>query len=112
MKSVHVFTLLLLITYIACDCKGGVLPSDATVDKCKNDNDGSNYCCYQEAPKKSIKKFCTTIKKYEYEHIKVYVDSEKVFGGDNYETKDDDVKIDCKSYFLQFSLIILILLFL
>ena len=28
------------------------------------------------------------------------------------ETKDDDVKIDCKSYYLQSSLIILILLFL
>jgi hypothetical protein len=112
MKSVHAFILLLLITYIACNCKGLVSPSDANVDKCKGDNDGDGYCCFMEAPKKDIKKFCTPLKKYEYEHIKVYVEFEKVFGGENYETKDDDVKIDCKSYYLQFSLIILILLLL
>ena len=112
MKSVHVFILLILITYIACDCKGNVSPSDASVDKCKSDNDGNGYCCFKEAPKKNTKKYCTSLSKYEYDHINVYVEKEKVFGGENDETKDDDVKIDCKSYYLQSSLIILILLFL
>ena len=112
MKSVHVFILLILITYIACDCKYTVSPSDASVDKCKSDNDGNGYCCYMETPKKTIKKKCEDISKYTYEHIKVYIEEEKVFGGDDYKTKDEDVKIDCKSYYLQFSLIILMLLFL
>jgi hypothetical protein len=112
MKSVHVFILLILITYIACDCKYTVSPSDASVDKCKSDNDGNGYCCFMETPKKNTKKRCRTLSKYEYDHINVYVDYEKVFGGEDYETKDDDVKIDCKSYYLQSSLIILILLFL
>lgn len=110
MKSVHAFILLLLITYIACDCKGGV--TDASVDNCKNNNDGNGYCCYKEAPKSSKTKKCTSLSKYEYDHIKVVVEYDKVFGGDKYDTKDDDVKIDCRSYYLQSSLIILILLFL
>ena len=110
MKSVHAFILLLLITYISCDCKGGV--SDYTVDNCKNNNDGNGYCCYMETPKSSTKKSCLDLSKYEYDHIKVIIENGKVFGGDNHETKDDDVKIDCKSYYLQSSLIILILLFL
>ena len=110
MKSVHAFILLLLITYISCDCKGGV--TDFTVDKCKNNNDGNGYCCYMETPKSSTKKDCIDLSKYQYDHIKVIIENGKVFGGDNHETKDDDVKIDCKSYYLQSSLIILILLFL
>jgi hypothetical protein len=110
MKSVHAFVLLLLIAYITCDCKDSV--TDPSVDNCKNNNDGNGYCCYMETPKKTNKKRCKDITKYEYDHIKDYIEFKKVFGGDNEETKDDDVKIDCKSYYLQFSLIILILLFL
>jgi hypothetical protein len=110
MKSVHTFILLLLITYISCDCKGGV--TDFTVDNCKNNNDGNGYCCYKETPKSSTQKRCSSLSKYEYDHIEVIIEDAKVFGGDNGETKDDDVKIDCKSYYLQSSLIILILLFL
>ena len=109
MKSVHAFISLLLITYIACDCKGGV--TDYSVDNCKNNNDGSGYCCYIESPKSTDKKDCIDLSKYEYDHIKVYVDYMKVFGTGK-EEKDDDLKIDCKSYYLQSSLIILILLFL
>ena len=112
MKSVHLFILLLLVVYIDCACKGGVSNSDASVDKCKSDNDGNGYCCFMETPKKTNKKKCEDLTKYEYDHIKVYIDYEKVFGGDDGKTKDKDVKIDCKSYYLQFSLIILILLFL
>jgi hypothetical protein len=65
-----------------------------------------------ETPKSSTKKDCIDLSKYQYDHIKVIIENGKVFGGDNHETKDDDVKIDCKSYYLQSSLIILILLFL
>ena len=110
MKSVHAFILLLLITYISCNCNGGV--TDFSVDNCKNNNNGNGYCCYMETPKSSTKKDCIDLSKYQYDHIKVIIENGKVFGGDNHETKDDDVKIDCKSYYLQSSLIILILLFL
>lgn len=112
MKSVHAFILLLLITYIACYCKGGVSNSDASVDKCKSDNEGDGYCCYVETPKSNPSKSCEDITKYQYDHIKVYVEGYKVFGGDDGKTKDKDAKIDCNSYYLQYSLIILILLFL
>ena len=107
MKSVQAFILLLLIAYITCSCKGNVSPSDASVDKCKSDNDGDGYCCYIETPKSSTKKDCVGYSKYQYDHIKVIVEDAKVFGGDDGETKDDDVKIDCKSYYLQSSLIII-----
>ena len=110
MKSVHSFILLLLITYITCTCKKAAV-TDPSVDNCKNNNEGDGYCCYLDAPNSSYKKACWSIEKYVYDHIKVYVDYMKVFGTGE-EKKDDDLKIDCKSYYLQSSLIILILLFL
>ena len=110
MKSVQILSLFLLITYITCICQNRV--TDYTVDNCKNDNTGEGYCCFYEAPKKTQSKGCLSLTKYEYDHIKVYAENEKVFGGDDYKTKDKDAKIKCKSNYLQISLLILILLFL
>ena len=110
MKSVQILCLFLLITYITCICQYRV--TDYSVDNCKNDNTGEGYCCYYEAPKKTQSKGCMSLTKYRYDHIKVIADYYKVFGGDNYDTKDKDAKIKCKSNYLQISLIILIILFL
>ena len=112
MKSIQIFTLFLLIINITCICQGQVSSSDASVDKCKNDNTGDGYCCYIEAPKSNPDKGCIPITKYEYEHIKVYADYLKVFGGTDRKTKDKDLKIKCNSQYFQMSLILLLLLFL
>lgn len=111
MKTVQILCLFLLITYITCTCQYKV--TEYSEDNCKNDNTREGYCCYYEAPKKTKgSKGCLSLSKYQYDHIKVYADYYKVFGGDNYDTKDKDAKIKCKSNYLQISIIILILLFL
>ena len=56
-------------------------------------------------------KSCISISNYQYDHIKDYVKLKQIFGGDKGETEDKDVKIDCKSFDLKFSSIILLLLF-
>ena len=112
MKTIQIFTLLLLIAYIACLCKGQVSSSDASEDKCKNDNTGDGYCCFVEAPKSNPSKGCVPITKYQYDHIKVLAEYNKVFGGNDGKTEDKDAKIKCNSQYLQISLILLTLLFL
>lgn len=110
MKLIHILCFFLLIEYIACLCSKQV--TDPSVDNCKNANSGDGYCCYLEAPKRSTSKGCYPLTKYQYDNIKTIVKSMKVFGGDNQDTEDKKVKIDCKSFYLQISSIILILLFL
>ena len=46
-----------------------------------------------ETPKSNTQKDYTNITKYQYENIKVFVKFEKVFGGKDGITKDDDVKL-------------------
>ena len=60
---------------------------------------------------KLLKVIHTNISKYQYENIKVFDELPKVFGDKDGITKDDDAKVDSKSFYLKFSLIILILLF-
>jgi hypothetical protein len=57
-------------------------------------------------------KGCTSITNYEYDNIKTFVKCRQTFGGKNGDTEDKDAKIDCKSFYLQFTSIILILLLL
>ena len=89
-----------------------MLKADYSADNCKSANKGDGYCCYIETPKRTIKKYCYDISKYEYDHIDVMVDSYKTFGGDNRDTEDKDVKIDCNSLNLKICSFLLILLIL
>lgn len=109
MKFNQIVIFNILIAYIICSC--GTY-TDASVDNCKNANTGDGYCCYVETPKSNPSKYCSSLTKYRYDHIDTIVESLKVFGGDNSETEDKDVKIDCNSFNLEISSFILILLFL
>ena len=53
-----------------------------------------------KTPKKNTKKSCISLSKYLYENIKVFAEFEKVFGGKDGITKDDNVKADNKSFYL------------
>ena len=109
MEFIHTLAFLLLIGSIICNC--GTY-SDPSKDNCKKANTGDGYCCYYETPKDtSDPKGCESFSKYEYDNIKTIVKYWKTFGGDG-ETEDKDVKIDCKSFYLQLSSIIIILLLL
>ena len=116
MKTKIIFAILILLKIVVgedgCDYTKWT-ESDASVDKCKAALVGSGYCCYYNYPKRtSYKKGCVHLSKYQYDHISVMVKYGQTFGGDNDETEDKDASIDCKSFYLQFSLLILILLFL
>jgi hypothetical protein len=113
MKFIHTLAFLLLIGYIICDETTCRTEANPTVDNCKKINVDGGHCCYYESPKRTTySKGCTSITNYEYDNIKTYAKYEQTFGGDNKETEDKDAKIDCKSFFLQFTSIILILLLL
>ena len=109
MNFIHFLGFFLLIEYITCDCNTVTDPSE---NNCKNAKTGDRYCCYYETPKSSTTKGCISFSKYQYDNIKTIVKSWKTFGGDDGDKEDKDVKINCKSFYLQISSIILILLFL
>ena len=111
MKFIHTLAFLLLIGYIICDaCKAEANPSK---DNCKKITVEGGHCCYYEAPKSNNHpKGCTSITNYMYDNIKTYAKYMKTFGGDDGETEDKKAKINCKSFYLEFTSIILILLLL
>ena len=119
MKIVLVIFLLSLLNIVFvksydnyCD-ETKIKEDDYSVDKCKDAKKGDGYCCYYERPAMTeYKKGCTSLSKYDYEHVDVLVKYYQTFGGDKGETEDKDALLDCKSQSLQFSLIILLLLFL
>ena len=114
MKFIHTLAFLLLIECIICQgsnpCYSETNPSK---DNCKKITVEGGHCCYFEAPKSNDHpKGCTPITNYVYDNIKTYAKYMKTFGGDDGETEDKKAKIECKSFYLQFTSIILILLFL
>ena len=111
MKFIHTLAFLLLIGYIICDACNQV--TDPSVDNCKKVTITDKHCCYYETPKDTdYPKGCESFTNYQYDNIKTIVKEWKTFGGTNGETEDKDVKIDCKSFYLQISSFILILLLL
>ena len=115
MKFGQFIILMIIIENIVCTCdftNDKLSKNDYSVDNCKSANKGDGYCCYIETPKRTIKKYCYDISKYEYDHIDVMVESWKTFGGDKGDTEDKDVKIDCNSLNLKICSFLLILLIL
>ena len=111
MKLIKIFFFMLIISNIICEDCLDVSTNDASVDKCKNAKTSKDHCCYYETPKDTNdKKGCRELSNYQYDNIKVIVKSLKTFGGTKGEEKDDDAKIDCKSSYIQNSLIILMIL--
>ena len=113
MKFIHTLAFLLLIGYIICDGDACEAVTDPSVDNCKKITIAEHHCCYYETPKDtSSPKGCNSFSNYEYDNIKTVVKYWKTFGGTDEKTEDKDVKIDCKSFYLQVSSFILILLLL
>lgn len=111
MKFIHTLAFLLLIGYIICDACSDV--TDPSADNCKKITIAEHHCCYYETPKDtSDPKGCESFSNYEYDNIKTIVKYRKTFGGTDGKTEDKDAKIDCKSFYLQISSFILILLLL
>ena len=113
MKIIQSLTLIIILSNIICGedyyCDGTT--AEPNTENCKKLKTGDGHCCYIEATKSNPSKDCIPISNYKYDNIKDYVKYIQKFGGDYGDTEDKDVKIDCKSFELKFSSIILLLLF-
>ena len=106
MKFVELIIVLCLIIFSYQTCSGGTKKEDC---KAENLSDGEKklgyeYCCYFED---GDNKGCSELTKYQYKHIKDYAKIMRLTG-----PISEDAKIDCKSFYLQISLLSLLLLLL
>ena len=114
MKILQLLIFLILFIYISSDACRAINPSNAA--DCKDEvlenkkKDNGVHCCYftyKEAEDNTETKGCVEVSKVGYENIKDYIKNMEINNEDAY-----DVNVDCKAIYLQFSLIILFLLFL
>ena len=115
MKNIHIFLLYIIIKNIICNyyCDWSlIVDNEPSVEVCNNARIEPGYCCYYEAPKYDEKR-CEDFSQYQYDHIDAIVKYRKAFGKyDDEEVEDKNLKIDCKSFYLEISSLIILLLFL
>ena len=107
MKTFHIFCILCLFIYTYQQCS----KSDAQKSDCKKENlspsekdDKKEYCCYY---KNGDSARCTGLTKYQYDHIKDFVKYKKLTSN-----VKDDAEIDCKSFYLEFNILVLLFILL
>jgi hypothetical protein len=108
MKAFQLICILCLFIYTYQQC----FKLNAQKEDCKKENFDSDekeakkeYCCYY---KNGDTTACTSLTKYQYEHIKDWVKSQKL---SDYNIKDD-AEIDCKSFYLEFNILVLLFILL
>ena len=103
MKFFELIIVLCLIIFTYQDCNDNNKKED-----CKLSDDdkkrGYEYCCFVED---GDSKDCIGLTKYQYKHIKDYVKMMRLEGD-----ASEDATIDCKSLYLQISLLSILLLLL
>ena len=109
MKSLEIIIVLCLIifTYQDCDQGNGVKKEDCkaeNLDEVTEKKLGYEYCCYVED---GDDKECVPLTKYQYKNIKDFVKLQKLT-----YPYSEDTKIDCKSLYLEISLLSILLLLL
>jgi len=98
MKIFPFVILLCLIIFTYQDCSAGTKKEDCKVSETDKKN-GKEYCCFLD-----VEKTCLPLTKYQYKHINDLVKSYRLDGG------SEDAKIDCKSLYLEISIISLLFL--
>ena len=106
MKTFQLLALLCLIIYTYQDCHNENNPKK---EDCKTENfndiekKNAEYCCFIKDGDDTA---CSALSKYQYKHIKDMIKNARLEGS------GDDYSIDCKSLYLQISLLSLLLLLL
>ena len=106
MKTFQLLALLCLILYSNQKCE----KSNAKKEDCKTENldaeekKYAEYCCFVKDGEDDGS--CEAYSKYQYKHIKDVIKYSRLDG------ESDDLSIDCKSLYLQISLLSLLLLLL
>ena len=108
MKTFQLICILCLFIYTYQGC----YKSNAEKADCKKENlddydknAKKEYCCYY---KNGDSTACTGLTKYQYDHIKDWVKNQKL---SSYSIKDD-AEIDCKSFYLEFNILVLLFILL
>ena len=108
MKTFQLICILYLFIYTCQQCYKG---SDAKKEDCKKENLiagekdlHQEYCCYY---KNGDSTSCIGLTKYQYDHIKDFVKYSKLT-----ENVKDDAEIDCKSFYLEFNILVLLFILL
>ena len=113
MKTIQFLIFLILFIYISSGCDD-INPNSAA--DCKDEalenkkKDNGVHCCYltnKQASDGVEQKSCIEVSKSAYKNIKDFIKFSEMIDYSNY-----DYSVDCKAIYLQFSLIILFLLFL
>ena len=109
MKSLEIIIVLCLIifTYQDCEKRSGAKKEDCKAENLDENSEkkiGYEYCCYIE---NGDNKSCEPLTKYQYDNIKDYAKIMKLMG-----PVSEDAKIDCKSLYLEISLLSILLLLL
>ena len=115
MKVLQFLIFLILFLYIssrsACENINPTSAADCKDDVLENKKkDNGVHCCYftfKNAEDNEVAKGCGEVSKAGYDNIKDYIKYGEIMNAENY-----DYNVDCKAVYLQFSLIILFLLFL
>lgn len=111
MTKLQFFIFLILVAYIHSSCSGTASSAGDCKDDMLSDIQKGNemHCCYVTSKGLSDNqeyKNCDAISKVGYENLGDYIKYSEMMG------LGKDVSVDCKSLYLQFSLISLFLLFL
>jgi hypothetical protein len=103
MKFFELIILLCLIIFTYQHCRDGHKKEDCKLSD-EDKEGGDDYCCFVED---GDSKDCIGITKYQYKHIKDLVKMQRLQGD-----ASEDSTIDCKSLYLQISLLSILLLLL
>ena len=107
MKFIQIIALLYLISFTYQECYGKEKKDDCKADNLSDDEkeEGGEYCCFMKNAYSSSFKdgHCIALTKYQYKHINDYIKSELLNGA------HEDISIDCKSFYLEISLLSLLL---
>lgn len=108
MKAFQLICILCLFiyTYQGCD-KPNAQKADCKKENLDDIDKKANkeYCCYY---KNGDDTACLGLTKYQYDHIKDWVKKQKL----SYYDIKDDAEIDCKSFYLEFNILVLLFILL
>lgn len=102
MKIFQLICLLVLIIFtFQKDCDDYEKKEECKTENLSTDdkNDGKEYCCFY---KNGDYSGCTSLTKYQYKHMKNLVKYYKIKG------YREDATIDCKSFYLEISILIVL----
>ena len=116
MKSYKILILLLLVSFIYsksyCDYEKEAALKPSKAEDCNANKKDDGYCCYMKSKRGN---FCVGYSQKRYKTVVYSVQIGRICDDDDNSedcVENDDFSIDCKSNYIVFSSLLLILLFL